>query len=276
MAKRRRKPRNPVYVDSSLALAAIGMSTPPHNQVFREALAGRQPAFSVFLRKEFIYRLVDFAFELADTIIVKEDIHYSLMLVSQQFGPRPGKNCVQLFACLSAIIRGKKVSLEPREFAIELYRTAEHLLEEYDEMLSGPIHNACGCKVGQIDVFVDYRNPQGVQQQLSAATDSVVSCPAGQLVVNEFSANAEQQSRASKPVNKVIEKTLKVCKSPEHFTCENCKSIGDSVIVSELNTKQHGLACDRNLVALATLFNRQIEYVGSVVAAEKSDPSEPT
>lgn len=275
MAKKKRKPRNPVFVDSSLALAAIGRSTPPHNQVFSEAIEGRVPAFSVFLRKEFIYRLVDFAFELADTIIVKENISYALMLVSQQFGPRPGKNCMQLFACISAIVDEEKLSLEPRAFAIELYRTAEQLLEDYDELLIGPMHNACGCKIGQIDIVVDYRNPQGVRQQLSAAADSVTSCVAGQLVSNVFNRNAEQQKHASTPIKKTITKTLKVCASPGEFTCKKCKSIGDSVIVSELDPKHSALACDKNLVALAMLFNKQIDYVGSVVAAENPNMPKP-
>lgn len=275
MVTKRNKPRNSVFVDSSLALAAIGRSTPPHNKVFSEAIRERVPAFSVFLRKEFIYRLVDFAFELADTIIVKEDIHYSFMLVSQQFGARPGKNCMQLIACLSAIINDKKVLLEPRAFAIELYRTAEHLLEEYDELLKGPMHNTCECQVGGIDVIIDYRNPQFVRQQLSAATDAVKSCPAGRLVSKVFSTIDLQQKGVSRPIKTTIKKALKVCTPSSDFTCEDCKSVGDAVIVSELDPEDCGLACDKNLVALATLLNKQVEYVGSVTAAEKTRTTEP-
>lgn len=229
----------------------------------------------MFLRKEFIYRLVDTAFEIADTIIVKEDIHYSLMLVSQQFGPRPGKNYMQLFACLASILNNKSFLLEPRAFATELYRTAEHLLEEYDELLKGPVHNNCACKIGQIELVVDYSNLQRVRQQLSAAADAVKSCQAGQLVRNVFPTIAEQKKQASTPIKKTIEKTLKVCMSPGDFTCKKCKSIGDSVIVSELDPKHCGLACDNNLVELAMLFNKQIEYVGSVVAAEKTATPKP-
>jgi len=240
-----------VFIDSSLAAAAIGQSTTAQREALRKAVGKRGIACSTFLRKEFIWRLVKEAFSTANVLRHWDgDTSECLEWLNQDFGGRSSKNILTLVA---AILRDKG-EMKASELSTELTRIGSAILREYDRRMGSPKHNRANCELGAIKVVVDWRRPYRVSQELEEAESKVTAC----RVTEIFPGSVE-----ALPNTKTVKKLEKLIGQLD-FRCNKCRTIGDAVIAFELPTRAMLVACDRDLEKLGKAISKNVVYVDSI------------
>ncbi len=251
---RRLKPPSATLADSSVAMAALGYSTKAHHVELKKKLGTKKLSRTVFLRKEFVWRLVKDAFWAADAVVHFDDASDALVWLSQEFGSRPSKNLLTLIA---TILRKRRLG-SGRDLATEFTRIGDDLLCEYDLRFGDSVHNNAGCEIGDTKLVVDYRRPHRAQQFLEGEVAGVEDCAAVKII--------DQQAVAAILADKSKDRLKKNAVSP--FKCVRCRRIGDYVIAFETRDSDTVFACDNELVTIGTTLNKTFIYIESVRAVE--------
>ena len=247
--------RHIAFVDSSLAMTALGYDNKARIALYSEKMGKKSPRCSTFLRKEFIWRLVRDAFKAAAAARMHDEIDEAFRYIMQEFGARPSKNLIELICVLImnnySIRRGADLS-------VELIRTAESLLHEYDMTMGKPVHNNASCQIGGIQIETDFRRPHSSFQKIDDLAKSVSDCKAKELLTDS----------SALPNTRTVKKLAKELKMNRSLTCSACKKIGDAIIVFELPHDATLMVCDKDAVTLAESKNKTAIYIDSLRAVE--------